>query len=102
MDILIRGMKIPTRCWDCLLNTYGYCMASEHSDIIPSDAPIPEWCPLVLVPPHGRLIDGDVLYEVVKKRTRNWAGGWSDIECVLTGNDIKNAPTVIEAEDGER
>lgn len=48
--------------------------------------------------PHGRLIDADALYEVVKKRTRNWAGGWNDIECVLTGNDIKNALTVIEAE----
>lgn len=59
MSVLIRGMEMPTRCWDCLLNTYGYCMASEHSDIIPSDAPIPDWCPLVPIPPHGDLIDRD-------------------------------------------
>lgn len=49
--------------------------------------------------PHGRLIDADALYKIVKKRARNWAGGWSDIECVLTGGDIKNAPTIIPAED---
>jgi hypothetical protein len=56
------------------------------------------WLPPI---PHGRLIDADVLYEIVKKRTRNYAGGWSDIECVLTGNDIKNAPTIIPAESAE-
>lgn len=62
---------------------------------------MPKMFTAVPVPPHGRLIDADALYEVVKKRTRNWAGGWSDIECVLIGNDIKNAPTIIPAEEGE-
>lgn len=68
MSILIKGMEMPKRCWDCLLNTYGYCMASEHSDIIPSDAPIPEWCPLISVPPHGDLIDRYALEEEAQKR----------------------------------
>lgn len=51
----------------------------------------------ISVPQHGRLGDLDVLYEVAKKRARTWAGGWSNMECVLTGFDIKNAPTIIQA-----
>lgn len=57
------------------------------------------WLPPI---PHGRLIDADALYEIVKNRTRNWAGGWNDFECVLTGNDIKNAPTIVPAEEEDK
>lgn len=94
-DILIRGMEMPKggyRTIEIGFDADGHPMAladgGDVYDVIP-------------IPPHGRLGDLDALYEVVKKRTRNWAGGWSDIECVLTGNDIKNAPTIIEAEEGE-
>ena len=116
MSILIKDMEMPTRCWDCLLNTYGYCMASdEHSDIIPSDTPIPGWCPLVSIPPHGRLIDADALRQSIKEsidECHKWAdeveGGemyarvsqslGTFVECSLR---VKAAPTIIPAEEGE-
>lgn len=106
MSILIKGMEMPTHCIDC-----PFMVSRDNDDcILQSDEAnenFETWkqmkagCPLVPVPPHGRLGDLDVLYEIVKKRTKNWAGGWSDIECVLTGNDIKNVPTIIPAEGGK-
>lgn len=107
MSILIKGVEMPSKCIECrLMRRCGkddldyVCMpASVYvEDLTNAYKPRPEYCPLVPVPPHGRLGDLDALYEVVKKRSRNWAGGWSDIECVLTGNDIKNAPTIIPAD----
>lgn len=108
MGIYIPGMEMPESCyycpfadgvWQknkrCLIN--GKEMPRDGRDVQQNHIN----CPLIEIPPHGDLIDRDALYEVVKKRTRNWAGGWNDIECVLTGNDIKNAPTIIDAEEGE-
>lgn len=103
MNVLIKGMEMPTKCIICPLEMYGYCLANNKKNVGKSvvDFVKDEDCPLIPVPPHGKLGDLDAMYEVVKKRTKNWAGGWNDIECVITGNDIKNAPTIIEAEEGE-
>ena len=50
-DILIRGMEMPKACNECpLIN----CVHDNQGYY-----PIPEKCPLVEVPPHGRLIDAD-------------------------------------------
>lgn len=90
---------MPKCCGYCPFEYKNYCMAKPSLAVESADRH--PRCPLVPVPPHGRLIDADALYEVVKRRTRNWAGGWSDIKCVLTGNDIKNAPTIIPVKEGE-
>ena len=97
MSVLIKGIEMPTRCWDCLLNTYGYCMASEHSDIIPSDAPIPDWCPLVPVPPHGDLIDRDALMADAEP-VKDWTGVTKN---VVWEKQINRAPVIIPAEEAD-
>jgi len=51
----------------------------------------PNDCPLVELSPHGRLGDLDKLYEVATAPYGNLYGFQALI------NDIKNAPTVIEA-----
>ena len=102
MGVYINGMAMPTRCWDCLLNTYGYCMASgEHSDIIPSDAQIPEWCPLIPVPPHGRLIDADALMDKKTWVVDAWSPSMSYRTEAVNVGDIMDAPTIISAKEGE-
>lgn len=101
MSILIMNMEMPKEKKVTLTifpdgrvyENHGERLWGHGKDCIPWKA--------VPVSPHGRLIDADALYEVVKKRTRNWAGGWSDVECVLTGNDIKKASTIIPAEGGD-
>lgn len=65
MSVLIKGMKMPTNCFDCSyrFDTPGgaYCITldkdfEEGVDIYETSRP--EWCPLVEVKAnHGNLID---------------------------------------------
>ena len=107
MSILIKGMDMPTNCEKCPFLDYeeGYCLASGFKDksgwyeftLCPGGAKggRPDDCPLVPVPPHGRLIDADAL-------------PWENQGFMLTDPDewglkvwdIEHAPTIIEAEEG--
>lgn len=66
MSVLIKGMKMPKNCHEC--DTYGI------SDVVGLRCPEycldnrPTGCPLVEVPPHGDLIDKEVLYN----KTAEW------------------------------
>lgn len=137
--LLIKGMDMPKSCGDCpFLYDHDACYLSGmwndmrfmllcfngHTDEykrgeFPFKEKRVDWCPLVEVPTHGRLIDADVLY----KDTAEWeaqaldlverhihdedTGEWRKWSTVLTERsafkyDIADAPTVIEAsEDGE-
>ena len=107
MSILIKGMEMPKNCGECLLATLSptgeslicnYMLSRVSWEERPFD------CPLVSVPPHGRLIDADELEE---------HDGWlrdsmyfAQESChthiqFIYANDIINAPTIIEAEDDE-
>ena len=61
-------MEKPKRCGLCPCfhaEHPMHCQAVKaHKDkriIAPYGAPIPDWCSLVELPPHGRLIDADKL-----------------------------------------
>ena len=97
MSILIKNMKMPTSCFDCI-ESYQY-QHSEHllkwccrltgKDIfcgLERDAN----CPLVELPPHGRLIDADAIMS-----------GVDDGDDVIFVWAITDAPTIIPAEEGE-
>lgn len=86
-DLLIKGMEMPKDCLKCpfclFADGYWKCLVDgSHADF--GGTCRPSLCPLIPVPPHGRLIDADAL-------------PYLDIEW----EDIVNAPTVIEAEDGD-
>ncbi len=109
MGVYIKGMKMPTRCAVCDSCRYpfydGLCIIVHRVvgiDVVRNGRP--DFCPLVSVPPHGRLGDLDELYASLKKwliqnrhsmteATRVWIRG------VLEG--IAAAPTIIPAEEGE-
>ena len=86
-------MEKPKRCGLCPCfhaEHPMHCQAVKaHKDkriIAPYGAPIPDWCPLVELPPHGRLIDADAI---------------QDYNVETFGQRlliIDTAPTVIEAE----
>ena len=98
MSILIQGMAMPNRCFECIFLTTVpnfFCLAgkrdlcAEHGINISN----PDWCPLVEIPtPHGRLIDADKLdiHDISPV----------DGFCVMgvTEEDIGLADTVIEGE----
>lgn len=95
-DILIKGMEMPTSCKDCpcFCEEYFYCRAKEGDNIGLGNRP--KDCPLVPVPPHGRLIDADALKEFAYKRQEE-----TGIAACLDVLDISLAPTIIEADEGE-
>lgn len=63
-------MEKPKRCGLCPCfhaEHPMHCQAVKaHKDkriIAPYGAPIPDWCPLIELPPHGRLIDADAIQD---------------------------------------
>ena len=136
MSLLIRGANMPKNCAVCPLerDVFGCAVCCGKADgdrigtpIYEADLPStdfeerrPSWCPLVEVPPHGRLIDADA-YCVEMKKRQDAVAAWRDdiksgggygtelyfrsdsvlsgfIEAKLTMDKI---PTIIEAEGEE-
>lgn len=101
MSVLIK-MEMPKSCAFCRFNG-AYCYAKGDEDahsIMP--------CPLIPVPPHGRLIDADALDKAFTELRwdNNGLAHWGDRkDWCLHGNEIEAlisaTPTIIEAEEGE-
>lgn len=118
MSILIKGMKMPTNCDNCLFDNNIWCLLNPKSagmiyDIADGK---PEWCPLVPVPPHGRLIDADAfaadIIKIIESHNYDdyYAESFSvgailrEVVSELNGTSLQgcnNAPTIIEADEGE-
>ena len=110
MGLYIPGIETPANCFECryicgLRDTQKFT-ARRHPD-----------CPLVPIPPHGKLIDADALDEVID-------GIWDCNDLYFQPNDkicdpndckgckwretmdcfrrmVKHTPTIIPAEVGE-
>ena len=106
MSILIKGMRMPENCIKCPMQFGGMCyvMPAEVDEI--RVAPTveealkqgkPDWCPLVEIPEHGRLIDLDKL---LRDATR-YVSYPPHYEQMLARSEVEHAPTVIEAEGSE-
>lgn len=109
MSVLICGMEMPNHCGECGVE---WCERWKRLIVagMPSAKARPEDCPLVPVPPHGRLIDADELKDV-QQADADFFKGSSDYgekcrydEAINAVANIVNAPTIIpaseEAEDG--
>lgn len=98
MGIYIKGVEMPTACFKCELfeADTDWCRGAKREVENPySDDGVCTFCPLVPVPPHGRLIDADALLADVRKRSESYfaddfAHEWVDKQ-----------PTIIEAEGEE-
>lgn len=84
MSVYIKDISMPINCWECHFGhgDTGVCVVDfkQHGDWNE-----PQNCPLVNVPPHGRLIDADALCE----------GRVSNDNVVICA---KCAPTIIPAD----
>ena len=103
MSIIVKGMEMPKNCDECpcYYETEGAwrneCEVLGKEYI--ADDYRPEWCPLVELPPHGRLIDADALNDMI-----NRSYPMTDRVDVHNGyaicqEMIKQLPTIIEADD---
>ena len=88
MSVLIKGMEMPSKCGECFLRV-GECKQRIYMEKRPPH------CPLVEVPPHGRLIDADEL-----ETDTEWSERYDDYTA-FSRAQINAAPTIIEAEEGE-
>ena len=105
MSVLIKGMEKPTSGDDCPLAGDFNCnlMPSvpalcKKYDIAVQNGKRLNNCPLVFVPPHGRTIDADALAMSDRMVGKLMMFGG---EYVYTQSEIDNAPTILEAEEGE-
>ena len=109
MSILIKALDMPKDCLFCVAHrpdsvvSYARCEINgrEFTSVPINGKQVfeewvdgrPEWCPLIELPPHGRLIDADELRHKWKALKD---GRWYKI---IEVEDLDNAPTVIEAEE---
>lgn len=104
MSVLIKGMEMPKSC-PCKLVGVGYDLYCSFTSGIPSrmreygecceKETRPDWCPLLDVPPHGRLIDADAIpYKKIMydEETDEFYYG-------VTKPYIDRMPIIIEAEE---
>lgn len=116
MGVYIKGMEMPTSCLECdwcahtipADNYICYRLNRAVIGVAVEDVneTVNACCPLVPVPPHGRLIDADAFV--------NKHFGKEFLSKVMTADEddlgtaliniplvINNAPTIIPAEEGE-
>lgn len=102
MSILINGMELPENCSGCAIRYEMFCPL-RHRFI--ADEGRRKDCPLVPVPPHGRLVDADELHSALRKRAKEFSNSeyGEGVKCGLADarEYIKIAPTIIPAEEGK-
>ncbi len=111
--ILIKGMEMPKSC-PCELIGVGYDLFCSFAYGVPArvqeyyecceNGTRPSWCPLVEVPPHGRLIDldGTALAQYYDEEHEEWSMETVTVEDILWGVCENMPPIVIPGDkDGE-
>ena len=105
MGLYIPKKQKPDRCMECafhhMVGYFHYCWAFEKHTYMDSEWDREKMCPLIDIPPHGRLIDADVLNDSI-----NRSYPMTDRVDVHNGyaicqEMIKLLPTIIPAEEGE-
>ena len=111
MGIYIPNMEMPSCCNDCPCEHDGWCQAVRIKDEDFGDWVNPDvtskyqtersdYCPLIEVPAHGRLIDANELYERAKLRSERFTGCFDELDNVISALYIETFPTIIPAEKG--
>ena len=107
MSVLIKGMEMPKNCHNCELLTrievtYGAVYACQILNEVIENVMVRQIrCPLVEIPPHGRLIDADKAAKQGWTISRTYSA--SPTEMVYEAKTMTDEvlPTIIEAEEGE-
>lgn len=111
MGVYIKGMEIPKCCGYCPIEYKNYCMIKPSLRVESADRH--PRCPLIPVPPHGRLIDADKItehkYTTIPPYRKKYADEKpkSDEEIIAfkfgwnyaIDGIVENAPTIIPESD---
>lgn len=97
MSVYIKGMEMPTSCHVCVAGYGGCCyVAPADADGICPDNGRADFCPLVPVPEHDRLIEYHAAVLAVYNGYKDFGLTWRNAEVMLG-----KLPTIIPAEEGE-
>lgn len=99
MGVYIPNMEMPDGCVVCPFFIENRHDRGDDSLCRASRKEVKCGCPLVPVPPHGRLIDADVA-EVILFSDEDAKGDFCD-GILFAADWISEQPTIIEAEEGE-
>ena len=95
-DILIKNIELPKGCGECPMsqlvndNQYAFCHLLRKGTKVGYKLTA---CPLVEVPPHGRLVDAD-------KAIDHWNAEMMVIDRYSMRQFLDRIPTVLEANNG--
>lgn len=95
MSVLIKGINTSKDCWKCKFRRWenGYGDQCIITDTFIKDIFIKEKdCPLVEIPPHGRLIDADELWKDITTNIE---------DCAYILGQIMKQSTIIGEERSE-
>lgn len=99
MGIYIKGMEMPKACLACPCFDEKDYVCKAIIKMLKKESIYhyrPEWCPLVAVPPHGRLIDADAVFDNLERT------GWYDnADRDIAEDLVLDASTIIPAEEAE-
>lgn len=89
MSILITGLEMPTEreSFNLTIKYNGTVLDTETGMQVAEAHELP---------PHGRLIDADALLQEHERIIDSWG-----MAHIVSAQAVRNAPTIIEAEEGE-
>ena len=100
MSLYIPGLAAPKDgCKSCMFDVYGQCLIKANLD---KPWEVTHSCPLIEVPPHGRVGDPDALRAEFPMPS-NWNNA-NEVLCHITGiwAEIDAAPTIIPADGADK
>ena len=108
MSVYIKGMEMPEDCTECWFKKNTWHQHLSDCNICPFTGDATPYtrrkenCPLVSVPDHGRLIDGNALVEWICGKdymTKVHTASKEELRVAMTNIPImiNNAPTIIPA-----
>lgn len=102
MGVYIKGMEMPGSCSHCPLRYVSHdgrssCQAVLKIILLPKDKKRPCWCPLLLVPPHGDLVDRKELIDSFEPADF-WYSSCEE-NCFAAVHVVNCATTIIPAEE---
>ena len=107
MSVLIENMNKPKNCAECCFSVDGWCYVCAPQSEEERKRITSNYCPLVEIPPHGRLIDADELRwfydnsdvadDVITKENYDQL----KVAVAVVRQTIDDAPTIIPAEEAK-
>ena len=110
MSIIIKGMEMPKSCDECEFHVYHsfgefVCVATPMfypMNLANCKGIRKDWCPLIELPPHGDLIDKQMLLRNIADNQFAHSSVRHEEDYAFWGkvwDYINDAPIVVESED---